>query len=61
MSNDDAIEKAKAEMSKTAHETATQSTGACVYNSGGKTYCAVLTKPQCDFVHGAWVAGKGCP
>jgi hypothetical protein len=55
------IEKGKEEMAKKAHETANQSTGACVYNAGGSTYCAVLTSDQCSQLHGIWYAGKSCP
>jgi hypothetical protein len=54
------IEKAKEEMSKKAHETAKETTGACVYNAGGKTYCAVLTSDQCSQLHGVWFAGRPC-
>jgi hypothetical protein len=40
----------------------TLTTGACVYNAGGKTYCAVLTKSQCDVFSGSiWTANGKCP
>jgi hypothetical protein len=35
--------------------------GACVYTAGTKTYCAVLTKSQCDGLKGAWTKGGKCP
>lgn len=54
------VAAAKEELAKTAHETAHQTTGACVYNAGGKTYCAVLSSDQCSQLHGIWYAGKGC-
>jgi len=57
---DAAFEKTKEEMQKKAHETANQATGACVYNAGGKTYCAVLTQDQCGFLHGVFYAGRRC-
>ena len=39
---------------------ATATTGACVYSAGTKTYCAVLTKSQCDKLSGAWTSGGKC-
>ena len=56
----ESVEEAKIEMAKTAGETAGESTGACVYNAGGKTYCAVLTQGQCGQLHGIWYAGRSC-
>jgi hypothetical protein len=40
---------------------AAASTGACVYIAGGKTYCASLTKDQCNQLKGIWNEGKPCP
>ena len=36
------------------------STGACVYIAGGKTYCASLTKAECNQLNGIWNEGKSC-
>ena len=60
MGQDEEIEKAKQEMQKTAHETAMESTGACVYNAGGKTYCAVLSEDNCRRLRGAFFPGRSC-
>jgi hypothetical protein len=57
---DAAFKKSMEEMQAKAHETANQTTGACVYNAGGKTYCAVLTQGQCGQLHGIWYAGRHC-
>ncbi len=54
------VAAAKEELSKKAHETAGEQTGACVYNAGGKTYCAVLTREHCSQLHGYWYVGKSC-
>lgn len=35
--------------------------GACVYNAGGKTHCAPLSKSNCDALGGAWTKGGKCP
>lgn len=35
--------------------------GACVYSAGSKTYCAQLTKSQCDGLKGFWTSGGKCP
>lgn len=37
------------------------STGACVYNAGGKTYCAVLSQSNCSALGGVFTAGGKCP
>jgi hypothetical protein len=58
---DAAFKKTWEEMQKKAHETADQTTGACVYNAGGRTYCAPLTSDQCSQLHGVWYAGRRCP
>jgi hypothetical protein len=57
---DKAVEKAKEEMRKKAHETAKDATGACVYNAGGGTYCAVLSQSQCAQLGGIFVPGGSC-
>jgi hypothetical protein len=36
-------------------------TGACVYQAGTGVHCAVLTKAQCDVLHGSWYQGQQCP
>jgi hypothetical protein len=36
-------------------------TGACIYNAGGSTYCAVLTQAQCAGLNGIWTEGQACP
>jgi hypothetical protein len=60
MADKSAVEKAMEEMKKKAHETAGQVTGACVYNAGGKTYCAVLSQSQCSQLRGAFFPGQPC-
>lgn len=35
--------------------------GACTFSTGQRSYCAVLTGPQCDQLGGAWNAGDECP
>ena len=36
-------------------------TGACVYVAGSKTYCAVLSKANCDTLSGVWTENGKCP
>jgi hypothetical protein len=43
------------------NKTALSDQGACVYDAGSGTYCAQLTKPQCDVLKGIWTAGGKCP
>ena len=35
-------------------------TGACVYTAGAKTFCAVLSKANCDTLKGIWTANGKC-
>jgi hypothetical protein len=47
---------------KTTHDhKADAETGACIYNAGGKTYCANLTQEQCSAIKGTWLKGEECP
>jgi hypothetical protein len=41
--------------------TTTEATGACIYNAGGKTYCAQLSKANCADLSGIWTEGGKCP
>ena len=41
--------------------TADAASGACVYQAGAKTYCAPLSKENCDKLKGAWTEGGTCP
>ena len=36
-------------------------TGACIYNAGGKTYCAQLSQSNCNTLGGIWRKGEKCP
>lgn len=44
-----------------SHKSMSEQNGACVYNAGGKTYCAEISKSACEQLGGAWVAGGKCP
>ena len=35
--------------------------GACIYTAGAKTYCAALSKSDCDALKGSWTEGGKCP
>ncbi len=35
--------------------------GACVYTAGEKTYCAQLSKSDCDSLSGIWTKDGKCP
>jgi hypothetical protein len=35
--------------------------GACVYVAGAKTYCAQLSRDQCNQLRGAFTSGGKCP
>ena len=39
----------------------TETTGACVYNAGAKTYCAVVSQSNCTTLKGTWTSGGKCP
>ncbi len=52
------LEEANAGVDRAAVAAAT---GACVYSAGSGTYCASLTKAQCDQLRGAWTEGGRCP
>jgi hypothetical protein len=54
------VEKAKEEMRKKVNKDSRDVTGACVYNAGSGTYCAVLTQSQCSALGGIFVAGQNC-
>lgn len=56
-------EEAILALSKMVEEPDTTATakGACVYNAASKTYCAVLTKAECNQLKGTWYEGKKCP
>jgi len=60
MENKPTMEEAFKQMQAKAHETATQQTGCCVYNRGGKTYKAVVDKSVCDSLGGIFFPGKPC-
>ena len=53
------LSKLLTEVSKQA--AAAEQTGACVYNAGGKTYCAEISKSACNQLSGIWTAGGKCP
>ena len=60
MTESDAI-KALGQLLTAAGKETAQAKGACVYVAGTKTYCAVLTKSECDVLKGNWVSGGKCP
>jgi hypothetical protein len=39
----------------------TLDSGACVYVAGSKTYCAQLSRDQCNQLRGAFTSGGKCP
>jgi hypothetical protein len=45
----------------TANSTLKADTGACVYQKGGKVYCAVITQAACTLLKGTWTKGGKCP
>ena len=59
VSHADAIEKAVEGKRKTAAETAGEETGCCIYNAGGKTYKATLSRSQCAALNGVLGALRG--
>jgi len=55
------IEAAKKEMAKKIDPAkVADPIGACVYNAGDATFCATLTKAQCDGLSGIWFANDNC-
>jgi hypothetical protein len=61
MTEAEAIQALNRLLSEQAKTAGTAATGACVYNAGGKTYCAEISKSACDTLHGAWTEGGKCP
>jgi hypothetical protein len=51
------MEEAKTKMKKLAENAKPQESGACVYNAGTGTYCAVMTPAQCAQLGGTYVGG----
>lgn len=58
---EDLIKKLGQLLEKATKAAPVADTGACVYTAGAKTYCASLSKSDCDTLGGAWTKGGKCP
>jgi hypothetical protein len=58
---DDLIKKLGSLLEKATKAAKVAETGACVYSAGEKTYCASLSKSDCDALSGTWTSGGTCP
>jgi hypothetical protein len=57
---DKEIQDAFEKMKKTESETASEPVGACIYNAGGKTQCAIVGESICRQLKGIFIPNKRC-